>query len=535
VSVTLPFLETASSGWLSGPVDLVLGPEGALYYCTYFPGEIRRIFYTGSANRNPTAMAAATPEAGYAPLLVQFSSAGSYDVDGNPLLYDWDFGDGSAHSNSPNPAHTYHANGVYTATLTVGDGLGGADTSLPLPVTVGNLPPQLTILSPHAGDRFVVGEPVSFSGSGTDLEEGALGASELHWRVHLHHLNHIHPVILDFAGASGSFTPGSHGEDLAGIFYRITLWAEDSTGLRQEVSVDVLPELASEVVTRMYMVAANDRDALSVHSDVRISGYNALSEPYDFVGADADQESAAMEFAIDLPPGSEIQEAHLLVVAGPVQNPSPTGELEIQFYDVDDALPFRDGPHGDLVGHHPTHSLSTNWPAGSDWSPGESYESADIASLVRLWLDRPGYSPGNHFGVVVSEGTIETGRFYGWADYAAPEQAPMLRVRFIPPPPDTTGPPPVGEHFALLPPTPNPFRDSSTISFSLAAASDVRLTIYDAAGRLVRSLVDGWQESGTHQTSWDGRAGDTFAGPGVYFLRLEASGRTATGRVVRLQ
>jgi hypothetical protein len=136
---------------------------------------------------------------------------------------------------------------------------------------------------------------------------------------------------------------------------------------------------------------------------------------------------------------------------------------------------------------------------------------------------------------VVSEGTIETGRFYGWADFAAPEQAPMLRIRFIPPPPDSTGPPPGGENFALLPPTPNPFRDTSTITFSLAAASDVRLTIHDAAGRLVRRLVDGWQESGAHQTSWDGRAGDTIAGPGVYFLRLEASGRTATGRIVRLQ
>jgi len=534
VSVTMPFLETASSGWLSGPVDLVLGPEGALYYCTYFPGEIRRIFYTGSGNRNPTAIAAANPQAGYPPLFVQFSSAGTYDVDGNPLTYDWNFGDGSPHSTSPNPTHTYNANGVYPTTLKVSDGLGGVDTSLPVTITVGNLPPALTILSPTAGSKFDVDVPVSFSGSGTDLEEGPLDASDLHWRVHLHHLNHIHPVILDYVGNAGSFMPSSHGEDLADIFYRITLWAEDSAGLRNEVFVDVLPDLASNIVTRTYTVNANDRDALSVLSDVRISGYNALNEPYDFVGADADQESAAMEFAIDLPPGSIVEDANLLVVAGPAQNASSTGALKIQLYNVDDALPFQDGPHGDLVNHHPTHPFFVSWTAGAPWIPGETYESADIAFLVQLWLNRPGYTPGKHLGIVVSEGSIQAGRYYGWADYAATEQAPTLRIRYSTPSSDSTGPNST-THFALLPPTPNPFRDASTISYSLAAPSTVHLSIYDAGGRLVRKLVDGWEEAGTHRTTWDGRAQESTAAPGVYFLRLEANGESTTGRIVRLQ
>ena len=56
VSVTMPFIETAAVGNLSGPVDLQLGPDGALYYCTYSPGAIRRIYYSGPGNRNPTAI-----------------------------------------------------------------------------------------------------------------------------------------------------------------------------------------------------------------------------------------------------------------------------------------------------------------------------------------------------------------------------------------------------------------------------------------------------------------------------------------------
>lgn len=35
-----------------------------------------------------------------------------------PFTYDWDFGDGSPHDNSPNPSHTYATSGVYQVCLT---------------------------------------------------------------------------------------------------------------------------------------------------------------------------------------------------------------------------------------------------------------------------------------------------------------------------------------------------------------------------------------------------------------------------------
>lgn len=82
-----------------------------------------------SAGQPPVAVATATPISGTAPLLVNFSSAGSDDPDGDALSYDWDFGDGST-ATTANPSHTYTAAGTYTASLRVGDPGGSSDTAL---------------------------------------------------------------------------------------------------------------------------------------------------------------------------------------------------------------------------------------------------------------------------------------------------------------------------------------------------------------------------------------------------------------------
>src|SRR5213075_1182375 len=78
-----------------------------------------------------------------------------------------------------------------------------------------------------------------------------------------------------------------------------------------------------------------------------------------------------------------------------------------------------------------------------------------------------------------------------------------------------------GAAFALSQNTPNPFRATSAIHFTLPAAGHVRLEIFDVAGRLVRTLVDGDMRPGAYQRVWNGttQAG-TQAPSGIYFYRL---------------
>ena len=87
--------------------------------------------------------------------------------------------------------------------------------------------------------------------------------------------------------------------------------------------------------------------------------------------------------------------------------------------------------------------------------------------------------------------------------------------------------------FALGMCRPNPFNPRVLIEYSVGEGARVRLGVYDALGRLVRVLVDGYQEVGRHRVVWDGRDGDgrKVAG-GVYLVRMEAGSFRAVRKVV---
>lgn len=75
--------------------------------------------------------------------------------------------------------------------------------------------------------------------------------------------------------------------------------------------------------------------------------------------------------------------------------------------------------------------------------------------------------------------------------------------------------------------TPNPFNPMTEIRYRVQAATDVTLTVFDAAGRRVRTLVDAQAAApGAHAVPWDGRddAGRGVAS-GTYLCVLRAGGQ----------
>ncbi len=84
--------------------------------------------------------------------------------------------------------------------------------------------------------------------------------------------------------------------------------------------------------------------------------------------------------------------------------------------------------------------------------------------------------------------------------------------------------------------SPNPFNPTTTIRFSLAEAGPVRISVYDVAGRLVRTLEDVRMEAGEHSSVWDGRdATGVPAASGIYFYRISTEGYSAQRKMILLK
>lgn len=84
---------------------------------------------------------------------------------------------------------------------------------------------------------------------------------------------------------------------------------------------------------------------------------------------------------------------------------------------------------------------------------------------------------------------------------------------------------------------PNPFNPTTTIRFDTPfGGGRVALRVYDTAGRLVRTLVDGFEPGGVRFVDWDGRdqAGKIVAS-GVYFCRLDGPGFSESRKLVFLK
>jgi flagellar hook assembly protein FlgD len=64
----------------------------------------------------------------------------------------------------------------------------------------------------------------------------------------------------------------------------------------------------------------------------------------------------------------------------------------------------------------------------------------------------------------------------------------------------------------------------------------VRLKVVDVRGKVVRVLTDEAWPAGRHSVVWTGEndAGDA-AGPGVYFVRIEAGGFMATNKMLLMR
>ena len=80
---------------------------------------------------------------------------------------------------------------------------------------------------------------------------------------------------------------------------------------------------------------------------------------------------------------------------------------------------------------------------------------------------------------------------------------------------------------------PNPVVDDAMLHYTLPFDADVRLTLVDVGGRVVRELEGGRRTAGPHRVSWDGRdRHGARVASGRYWAVLRAGGEEARGSLV---
>lgn len=76
--------------------------------------------------------------------------------------------------------------------------------------------------------------------------------------------------------------------------------------------------------------------------------------------------------------------------------------------------------------------------------------------------------------------------------------------------------------------SPNPFNPATSVAYTLKKGGLVSVRIYSLDGRLVKTLMDGAAEAGTHEVLWDGRDNSgSQVRSGVYFVKTTSSGESA--------
>ncbi|MFZ0390158.1 MAG: FlgD immunoglobulin-like domain containing protein, partial [Calditrichia bacterium] len=80
---------------------------------------------------------------------------------------------------------------------------------------------------------------------------------------------------------------------------------------------------------------------------------------------------------------------------------------------------------------------------------------------------------------------------------------------------------------------PNPFNPATEIRYSLPAETQVEITIYNALGQRVKTLLSGRQAAGNYTVSWNATNDNEQAvGSGLYFYRVKAGENTAMKKML---
>jgi cytochrome c len=176
-----PEIEPFLPEWnLRRPIDMKIGPDGALYMIEYGDqwwenndSRIVRVVYR-RGNRAPVAKLTANETAGKQPLSLSFDATASRDPDGDALKFVWSIaGKEQTGSDGAKFAHTFDQPGSYEVSVTALDASGAKSTAKEM-IHVGNGRPVVRFESPAHGSFFDWDSKILYKVSVTETDGDAV-------------------------------------------------------------------------------------------------------------------------------------------------------------------------------------------------------------------------------------------------------------------------------------------------------------------------------------------------------------------------
>ncbi|GAB3790688.1 hypothetical protein GCM10028818_61160 [Spirosoma horti] len=237
-----------------------------------------------ATNQAPVAVATATSLTGTSPLSVTFTGSKSYDPDGDPITYEWNFGDGSSYSAEANPVKVFTAKvgsqGIglvlnYTVQLTVIDSKGLRSPVQAFSVKLNNSNPTVQITSPVNTTKYALDKSTSYTLAATITNAGS--TNSILWKVKLRRGN-SEQLVTTRSDNNPVIDISPVGCDGVDTYYLITLTVTGAggTGSAQD-SVKIYPDCNSPKLTVTGLTATT----LS-SSSVRLNWTNSAL-PFDKV------------------------------------------------------------------------------------------------------------------------------------------------------------------------------------------------------------------------------------------------------------
>jgi len=212
--------------------------DGYMYYLHRGGGALYKMVYNGAIQPTITNQPANVSVVVGQPATFSVTAVGT-----PPLAYQWQKNSvnipGATSATFTISQCTLANSGNYRVIVT--NASGSATSNVAALTVVDNALPTAEILTPMMNQTYIAGQTISFSGRGTDPEDGNLPPASMTWHIDFQHDTHHHDEPPRVGISSGTFTIPQVGETSANVWYRIHLEVTDSEGFTSEDSVEIFP------------------------------------------------------------------------------------------------------------------------------------------------------------------------------------------------------------------------------------------------------------------------------------------------------